>query len=670
MPDFTQANRPMRVDTDLGEDVLLLGGFHGVEAISEPFMFELEMLSTSTDLAAADILRTGALVTWNLPGDETRSVHGLVRRFVRLGARDELVAYRAEIVPWLWFLTLSRESRIHQQKSVPDIIETVFKDLGYNDFDIRCTGTYEPRDYCVQYRETHFNFVSRLMEEEGIFYFFEHSAEKHVMVLADGNSSAPDVAGSTLAKVFSHTQQDEDVVLSWEQEESVRTGKVTLRSHDFLQPSLSLESSLEGEGPEELYDYPGSYLSVEAGDRYARIQLEAEEALHKLVRGGGNCRNFGSGCKVDIQQENREDTKLKYLLLRVGHSMSGTSFRAWDDTGGADYSNDFLAIPFDTPYRPHRRAPRSLVRGTQTAVVVGPSGEEIWSDEYGRVKVQFFWDRKGQKDENSSCWVRVSTTWAGKQWGAIHIPRIGQEVIVDFLEGDPDRPIIMGSVYNEEQMPPYDLPGNVTQSGIKSRSSKGGGGDNFNEIRMEDLKDSEQLYIHAEKDKKVVVENNRNESVGANESIAIAENRNESVGGNETISISGNRAETVGKNETVDVAENRGHSIGKNDTLDVGENLSETIGKDSSTTVAKNASLSVGETWTVNVTKDHKEETTEGYSLKAKTIFIEGKDQIEIKSGSASIIMKKNGDIQIKGGKIKIEGSGDVTVKGSKIGEN
>jgi type VI secretion system secreted protein VgrG len=668
MPDYSQAGRPLKVETALGTDALLLGAFTGVESLSEPYLFSLEMLSTKADLDATKILRTGAAVKWKLPDGSERVIHGLVRRFVQMGKRDELVAYRAEVVPWLWFLTLSRESRIHQQKSVPDIIELVFKDLGYNDFDIRCTRSYPTRDYCVQYRETHFNFVSRLMEEEGIFYFFEHSGSKHTLVLADGNSAAKSVPGSGTARVHSQPIHDEDVILTLEKDDSVFAGKVTLRSYDYLQPSLSLEASLSGDGKEEVYDYPGHYLSVDEGERYARIGLEAEEAMRKVLRGGGNCRNFGAGMTVEIKDTGGAKTKV--LIREVRHSMGGNSVRAWDTSDEFEYHNSFTCIPESTPFRPRRRAPKSLVRGTQTALVVVAKGEEIWSDKHGRVKVQFHWDRKGEKNEKSSCWVRVATPWAGKGWGAVHLPRKGQEVIVDFLEGDPDRPIIIGSVYNAEVPPPYTLPANVTQSGIKSRSSKEGESDNFNEIRMEDKKGSELLYIHAQKDKNVVVENDRTEDVGHDESITIGNNRTESVSENESITIGGNRDETVSKNESVNVNKNRGHSIGGNDTLDVQGNRNVTVTKDSNTKVVKNASLTIDESWTVKVSKDHKEETTKNYSLKADKIFIEGKSEVEIKSGDASIILKSNGDVQIKGGKINVKGSGDVVIKGSKIGEN
>jgi type VI secretion system secreted protein VgrG len=303
-----------------------------------------------------------------------------------------------------------------------------------------------------------------------------------------------------------------------------------------------------------------------------------------------------------------------------------------------------------------------VVQGSQTAVVVGPSGEEIWVDKHGRVKIQFHWDREGKKDENSSCWVRVSSTWAGKNWGFVQIPRIGQEVIVDFLEGDADRPIITGRVYNAERMP-YDLPGNQTQSGVKSRSSKGGSGENFNEIRFEDLKGSELLYLHAEKDKQVVVENDRTESVGNDESISIGNNRTEDVGKDESITIGENRTESVGKDESITIGGSRTESVSKNETIDIGEKRQETVGKDEDVSVGGDRSTSVGKSDELQVGKE---------------LLIGVADKIVLKTGDASITMKKNGDIDIKGKNIKVQGSGkvqikassDVNIKGSKVTNN
>ena len=658
----------MRVDTPLGKDVLVLRGFTGSEAVSEPFAFTLELISTKEDIDPKKLLRKAAVLKWKTPKDTGRIVHGLIRSFRKVGRRDDLHLYSAEVVPWLWFLTLSQESRIHQGKSVIEIIELVFKDLGFSDFSIKTKASYPKREYCVQYRESHFNFVSRLMEEEGIFYYFEHTADKHTLVLADGNSALPEIMEGGGAFIQQNAADLEDVVTSLEVEDNVFSGKITLRSYDFLQPKLSLEASI-GEGESEQYDYPGTYLSVEEGNRYARIRLEAEEATQKVITGGGNCRTFVPGHKAELKERGK-GTAHKLMLLQVNHTMQGNAVRAWEQNEQLEYRNMFSGIPIDTPYRPPRRAPKSLVRGTQTALVCTTKGEEIWSEKYGRIKVQFYWDRKGAKDEKSSCWIRVATPWAGTGWGAVSIPRMGQEVVVDFLEGDPDRPLIIGSVYNDDHMPPYQLPANVTQSGIKSRSSKDGEGANFNEIRMEDKKGSEMLYIHAEKDKQEEVENDNTENVGNDESVAVGNDRERSVGGNETITIDGNRTESVGGNETISIEKNRTHEVTGNDSLSVDENRTVKVTKNDTTSVTKNASLAIGENWTVTVTKDHKETVDKNYTLKAKEVMIEGTDQVEIKSGSASILLKKNGDITIKGGKINIKGSGDVIVKGSKIGEN
>ncbi|MGH6691226.1 MAG: type VI secretion system Vgr family protein, partial [Gammaproteobacteria bacterium] len=568
------------------------------------------------------------------------------------------------VVPWLWFLSLSSDCRVFQNLSVLDIAEQVFKDQGYSDFEIRCTKSYAKREYCVQYRETHLNFVSRLLEDEGIFYFFEHADDKHVLVLADSPSAVkacPNQAGARMAATPG-PWQEEDVVTAFEREHAVHAGKVTLRDYDYLQPALQLESSVSGDGDREVYDYPGKFAALEEGARYARLQLEEREALRQVVRGESTCRAFRSGYRFDLKEHYRRDANQAYQLLQVWHSARGGDYAAGDVTS-CQYSNTFVAIPHSVPFRPPRRASKPVVQGAQTAVVVGKSGEEIWVDKHGRVKVQFYWDRNGKKDENSSCWVRVATTWGGKNWGFIQIPRIGQEVIIEFLEGDPDRPIITGRVYNADQTPPYVLPDNQTQSGVKSRSSKGGSGENFNEIRFEDMKGSEVLFIHAEKDKQVEVENDRTESVGHDEKIDIGNDRTESVGKNETITIGENRTESVGKDEKITIGANRTASVAKNETIDIGQSRNETVGKNEDVSIGDNRSHTVGKSDKLTVGKE---------------LLIGVADKIVVQTGEASITMKKNGDIQIKGNNITIQGSGkiqvkassEVNIKGSKVTNN
>jgi len=665
MATYSQAKRPMRIDTALGADVVLLTALSGEEGISTPFSYTLDLLSEDASVDGKKLLRSPATVTLELAGGSKRYIHGLIRRFVQLGRSEtKLISYSAELVPWLWFLSLSSDCRIFQNLSVLDIVEQVFKAQGFSDFQIKCTKSYPKREFCVQYRETHLNFVSRLMEEEGIFYFFEHTKDKHVLVLADANSAVkpcPDQPTARMA-VQVGEWQEQDVVTEFEREHAVHTGKITLRDYDYLQPTLQLESSISGDGKAEIYEYPGSYAKPDEGDRYARLRLEEQEAWMQVSRGASTCRAFQSGGRFDLKEHYRADANQTYTLATVRHSARAGGYQPGEPEV-FEYHNAFVALPHGVPFRPPRVSRKPLIWGSQTAVVVGKSGEEIWTDKHGRVKIQFHWDRTGKKNEDSSCWVRVASVWSGKGWGAIQVPRIGQEVIVDFLEGDPDRPIITGRVYNAEQTPPYALPGNQTQSGVRSRSSKGGSGENFNEIRLEDKKGSEQVLIHAEKDMQVEVEHDRSESIGNDETVNIGSNRTESVGKNESINIEKDRTESVGGDESVSISGNRSLAVSKDETIDVGGKRTDSVGKEEEVTI--------GDKRTHNVAKD------DTLSV-GKNLTVNAGDSITLKTGDASITMKKNGDIQIKGKNVSIEGSGkinvkassDVNIKGSKVTNN
>jgi len=677
MPTYSQANRPLRVTTPLGADDLLLAGFTGVEGVSTAFELSLDLLSEDDSVSGGDLLRQPVSVALKLASGGERITHGLVRRFMQLGRQERLVAYRMEVVPALWFLTLSSECRIYQHLSALEIVQQVLRANGVTEVDVRCTKSYPPREFCVQYRETHFDFVSRLLEEEGIYYFFEHAAGGHTLVLSDDPTNARACPGGAPAKMAASAEpwQESDVVVELTNALGVHTGQVTLRDYDPLQPSLNLEAAVAGRQPSQRYDYPGKYSDVGEGKRYAKLQVEAFSSRYQVVTGAGNCRSFLSGHRFDLKDHYRKDLNAPYHLLEVRHVARAGDYRSWD-SAPIDYRNEFVAVPLATKFRPPRVTSRPIVHGTQTAVVVGPSGEEIWTDEHGRVKVQFHWDRQGKQDQDSSCWVRVASTWAGKQWGAIRIPRIGQEVVVDFLEGDPDRPIIAGSVYNAEQVPPFDLPANKTQSGVKSRSSLKGGAANFNEIRFEDKKGSEQIVIHAEKDKLIEVEHDRNEhvgndetydvghdqaiTIGNNQNVSVGKNRTESVGADESITIEGSRTESVGKDESISIAKNRTESVGKDENVDIGQHRTVTI--------AKNETMNIGETRAVQVGKDD--------SLQVgKNLVFDAGDSITIKTGDASISMKKDGSVTIKGkditingsGKINVKASGDVVLKGSKV---
>jgi type VI secretion system secreted protein VgrG len=715
---YTQDERIIGIDTPLGKDVLLLAGFTAREGVSQLMTLDAELLSENDAINFADIIGKRVSVRVDLADDKIRYFNGFVSRFMQTGQDRRFTHYRAEIVPWLWFLTRTSDCRIFQNLAIPDIIEKIFHDLGFSDFRAALNGTYEPRDYCVQYRETDFNFVSRLMEQYGIFYFFEHEEKKHTLVLMDSSSGREPCPNqpSVRCRMDGGNVGKEHVVTSCEIEQELKPGKYALTDYNFETPSLNLMSDVTtnvvvgGNTAYEIYDYPGEYEKKPQGESLAKLRMEEEEAAHFLLMGTSSCPAFTCGYKVDLEDHYRNDLNTAYLIVEVHHTATvGQAYLSAQSPSEETYANRFTCIPNATPFRPARVTPRPFVQGVQTAVVVGPGGEEIYTDKYGRVKVQFPWDREGKKNQSSSCWIRVSHPWAGKGWGAIAIPRIGQEVIVDFLEGDPDRPIITGRVYNAERMPPYGLPGAATQSGIKSNSSKGGGGDN--EIRMEDAAGSEQIYIHAQKDEDIVVEHNKTELVKNTETITIVSDRTESVGGNETLSVAKNRTRNVAQNETVTVAQNqtltvamnRTHTVGINEAITVGAaqevtvgglrtltvgaaqattiglshtekigvNHSEDIGKNHKSAIGNDQSIDIGGNRTTTVAKD--DSLTIG-----KKLSITVGEQISIKTGDAMIIMKKDGTITIQGKDILIKGSGkidvkadkDITMKGQKILQN
>lgn len=546
MGELSQAGRPFRVDTPLEPDTLLLQRFAGEEGVSVPYRFTLDLISEEEAVDPDELLRQPMVITVELASGEQRKIHGLAQRFTQLGQQDDLTFYRAEIVPWLWFLTMSSDCKVFQNKSVLDIVQEVFQGLGYDQFEVRCSRTYTPREYCVQYRETHFNFVSRLLEEEGIFYFFEHTQDTHTLVLADVNSTCQPCPGQEEAHVVpeSGPTQEEDVVTAISLESAVHLGQVTLRDYDFTRPSLNLESSTDEAENEELYDYPGEYKELDEGTRYAQLLLEEGACGQRVIRGSSSCRAFVSGFKTTLQDHYRPDANQELLLVHVSHEGEAGDYHSWE-SASLEYANTFVCIPAETPYRPPRRSRKPHVNGSQTAVVVGPSGEEVFTDQYGRIKIQFFWDRLGQRDQNSSCFVRVVSSWAGKGYGSISIPRIGNEVIVDFLEGNPDRPIVTGSVYNAEQTVPFELPGSAVQMGMKSRTSPGGGGDN--EISVIDTADEELVNIHAQKDMTTAVGNDQSTTVGHDQSNTVENDQTITVSeGNRTVTVSeGTRSETV-----------------------------------------------------------------------------------------------------------------------------
>lgn len=732
---FTQENRLLIIETSLGKDVLLLTRIRGSEGLSRLFNFELSLLSENHNLSFKDIIGKQATVSIMLANGDKRFFNGIIPRFSQgrgsggKGGDPRFSYYTATLVPWPWLLTRTADCRIFQKLSAPDIVEKIFGEKGFSDYQLRLHKTYDQRDYCVQYRETDFNFVSRLLEEEGIFYFFEHDEKKHLLVLADipeENKPCPKQE-SARYQISAGGWIEEDVITALEKFQQIQYGKYTQTDYNFEVPATDLKVEVPskvqlGPGEREAYDYPGEYAKRKRGNQLTAMRMEEEEAQITTIVGSSDCRAFTSGYRFELKDFFRADmTNKAFVLTEVKHdaSQGGDYPGALTDAIDSDfvYGNTFKCIPYEIPYRPPRKAPKPIIQGTQTAIVVGPSGEEIYTDKYGRIKVQFHWDREGKRDENSSCWIRVSQAWAGSSWGAMIIPRIGHEVIVDFLEGDPDRPIITGRVYHGTNMPPYALPGEKTKSTIKSDSSLGGGGSN--EIRFEDKKGQEEVYLHGQKDWTIAIENDKNQTVGHDETLAVGNNRTKTVGVNQSESIGSNKTIKVGANHTEAIGANMSLSVGSNKTETVTINTAETIGVakeltigaayqvtvgaamnesigaakaeeigaaksvnvggNSSENVGSNKSVDAGGNISKSAGKDVSISSGKKMALSAGDDFavagkkkgvIDIKDQLTIKCGKASITLKKNGDITIKGNTINIKGSGNVVIKGKKILEN
>jgi type VI secretion system secreted protein VgrG len=591
-------------------------------------------------------------------------------------------------------LTRRQQSRIFQQQTVPQILEAVFKGL---DVQLDLLGRYEPRNYCVQYRESDFAFVSRLMEEEGIFYFFTHADGAHKMVVADQPDAHKAVPGGAIPfRQYSGGVRPDDAIYSWQREQTLTAGKVVLWDDNFEMPgrnhavtasvrqsvvagTVAHKLAIGGNDKLELYDYPGGYAKrfdgVDPGggdrasdlqniaqdnDRTVKLRMQAEEARAVTTEGASTCRQLVAGHKLTLTgHENADGT---YVLIELQHEARAGDVGMSGSAEGFEYKNRFVCVPASVPVRPARTTPRPEVAGCQTATVVGPRGEEIYVDKYGRVKVQFHWDRDGKRDANSSCWVRVATPWAGKKWGAVHLPRIGQEVVVDFLEGDPDRPIIVGSVYNAEQLPPYVLPANKTQSGVKSRSSPQGGDDMFNEMRFEDKKGSEHLHVQAQKDLSTLVKNDETRDV--------LHDRTTTIKNDETLTVTdGNQKITVSKGDrTLDVTQGKQTTtVFGNETFTVKQgNRTVEIQQGNDALTISMGNLTIGvKMGNVAIKADLGKITLEamqGIELKVGQSTVK-LDQTGITTKGIMIKSEATAIAEFKGAMVKVEGQGMTQVK-------
>jgi len=766
--------------TPLGEDTLIFTHLIGRDEISRCFAFTVGFISKDTEIDPLKMLG-GIVSVEGEAGDHKRWFTGICSEFRQVRVEDTLAHYEAVVSPWLWFLGNTTDCRIFQHMTVVEIIEDIFSKYGIAKFEKRLQGSYPPREYCVQYDETDLDFVQRLMEHEGIFYFFEHDDNEHTLILIDAMSKLKTAPGYDKVP-FQHgggeMRRDVEYITEWTPFSAVRSGAYAHTDYDFEKPGADLMAQSSQpfghkEASGEQYHHPGAHRDVGRGDKVAAIRREELQAPHNRAAATGTPRGLFSGCKFNLAEHPRGDQNAEYLVIRADYRLFDPSYA----TGAAVESETFQILmevaPTKIPYRPPRLTRRPIMRGPQTATVVGPSGEEIFTDKYARVKVQFHWDREGKRDQDSSCFVRVSQTWAGSNWGFIQIPRIGQEVIVDFIEGDPDQPIITGRVYNASQMPPYGLPGEATKSGWKSDSSKGGGG--YNELMFEDKAGSELVNFQAQKDHNLLIKHDRTKLVQHDQSDridhdakhSVGHNLDEDVGNNKTVKVGVNQTTNIGNNDTETVGVNRSLKVGSNETIGIGSNSTETIGIAHTQTVgavqtitvgaaridsvgaaetrtvggvqtntigaSRSMTVGAGQSHTIGASDAWKIAASQGIQIGAdqsvkigggqsseigktrstkigaddatlvkgkhelkiskaslievgedsgiivgKNLTIEAKESITIKTGSAEILMKKDGTITIKGkdiaikgsGKININASSDITMKGSEIKQN
>jgi type VI secretion system secreted protein VgrG len=701
-------DRVMDIATPLGEGVLLFHGMRGREELGRLSEYHLDLLSADGEIDVDAILGKNVTIKLALPDDSTRYFNGHVTRFSQGELRGRYYQYTATVHPWLWFLTRTADCRIFQEMTVPDIIKKVFADHGTADFTLELTSSYRKWTYCVQYRETDFNFISRLMEQEGIYYYFRHTEGHNTMVLTDSCSKHVPCPGyEELAYIppESLARPELEHISRWQFSREVQPGVYVHKDYDLERPSVDLKTQkvlTRGYTPSnyEVFDYPGEYLQKADGEQYASVRIDELGTQFETANAVTNARGVAVGALFTLDKCPRADQNCEHLIVAADYDLEFSDYEALEGAG-TSYKCNFAAMSTKQQYRPQRTTPKPFVQGPQTAVVVGPAGDQIYTDQFGRVKVQFHWDRLGKKDENSSCWIRVSHPWAGKGWGAVSTPRMGQEVIVDFLEGDPDQPIITGRVYNAECQPPFGFPAGAVISGVKSDTHKGSGN---NEMSMDDTAGKERVFIHGQYNMDTVIEHdqtstihncrtdrvdiddsesigknqkwdvgiNRDATIGSNETLTVGANRTKDVGANETVTIGGNRSATVSGSETATVALQRTHSVGVNETISVGAAQEITVGglqaltvgamqtinvgANQSTSVGANQSTNVGANRTVNVASN--QTTNVGADA---TVSVTGEEKHTVGGGRSSSVGK---DESLKIGKKFFVDAGDaVTIQ-------
>jgi len=638
--------RVLIAETPLGRDVLVATRMTGEEELGRLPQFQLGFTSPRGDIKPAEIL--GKNISWalELPANQARYFNGFVTHFAEAGeataefekaGKGKAYLYQATAHPWLWFLTRASNCRIFQKKSVLEIADAVFADYPFADVKkVQLRSDYPKREFNVQYRETDFNFVCRLFEQEGIYFAFEYDNGRNTLLLMDSAGAhqkrTKDAAGVSPLEVPFHADSRiptaKDCLTTWAVSREIQPGKYTIDDFDYLKPRMKMSG--EGIAKEshdlaefEIYDYPGEYDAPAEGTQYAKTRIEELHARYEQFSGGGNLRVSAPGLVLKLQDHARQAYNAEYLVTSVSYAATAGGLSSGGPAG--DFHCGLSAIAGNTAFRPARITPKPIIQGPQTAIVVGPAGEEIWTDEHGRIKVQFHWDRYSPTNENSSCWVRVAQPLAGKGWGFLALPRIGHEVVVEFLEGDPDHPIVTGSVYNGDLKPPYKLPDEKTRSGLKTLSSKGGGVDNFNELRFDDNKGKEEIYIQAEKDKHIRIKNDRLEWVGHESHLQ----------------VKGDDFEWLDKDHHVKVTHDRNETIGNVLSLEIGKDLHGKMGTKLCLEAGKEIHLKAG-----------------------STLVLESGTTLTLKVGSNHVTIDQQG-VTVQGNKIEVKADATISIDGA-----
>ncbi|EGQ8038931.1 MULTISPECIES: type VI secretion system Vgr family protein [Vibrio] len=667
--------------------------FHVHEELSKPFHINLSLLSLDPDISFDELIRkAGTLTLYGQGVGAARVFNGVVNEVRYLGTGRRFSRYQLVLVPQAWFLSQRQDCRIFQQKSAQDIITEVLDDGAVTDYRFEVSGTYPPKEYVLQYRESDLHFVQRMMAEHGMWYYFDHSDSNHTMVIVDSNDSIAPLISSPLnasyiGPIVYHADgggvADREHISDLELVNRVRTGQVTYTDYNYEHPKIPQEMTQAGELDQDLkqFDYPGRYVDPLMGQVRTTEWMSEHIVDNQQVEATSDVMRLASGYSFNVSDHPRSEINRDYLMLSVMHTGQDPQVHE-DEASGmpTTYYNQFSCIPRDVVFKaPKLAAP--VVDGPQTAVVVGPEGEEIYTDKLGRVKVQFHWDRYGDNNEHSSCWIRVSQSMAAPTWGAVYLPRIGHEVVVTFLEGDPDRPLVTGAVYNGLHFPPYSLPENKTRTTFRTQTHKGTG---YNELSFEDEANQEEVYIHAQKDMSTKVLNNRYRDIGQDEFLKVARHQTNEVHGDHketihghkttqvnstftetveqdvTVTYNANEAQYVKNNSDLEIGDNRTTKIGKNDDLDIGENSNLTIGASKSSDIGADDNQTVGGNLTVSV------KGNTAYKADGATQIISG-DKIVLKTGGSSLVMNSDGSIKLSGSAITIEGSDKVVVKGGNV---